>query len=218
MMTRAVITKLAGRVPCKIRPCTSFRGASAAQSSLLRQFVIPSATSSPRAASVHPRYFSNSRTTAKGLSPETENPHPKEPEPNSTLSASGPADITADEYHELSDQYMEALVDKLEQLQEEDEQVDCEYSAGVLTVAFPPNGTYVINKQPPNKQIWLSSPITGPKRYDFVMASEGQDAKEGTGSGEWIYLRDGTSLNDLLLKELGVDMSDPYAPAPHLGE
>ncbi|KAH8687393.1 frataxin [Tricladium varicosporioides] len=218
-MTRAVITKLAGRVPCRIRPCTSLRGALVARSSLLlRQFVVPSTASNLRVASVHIRCFSNSTTTAKGLSPETENPHPKQAEPNSSLAASGPADITTDEYHELSDQYMEALVDKLEQLQEEDEQVDCEYSAGVLTVAFPPNGTYVINKQPPNKQIWLSSPITGPKRYDFVMASEGQDAKEGTGSGEWIYLRDGSSLNDLLLKELGVDMSDPYAPVPHLGE
>lgn len=161
-MTRAVITKLAGRVPRQIRPCTSFRGASAAQSSLLRQFVIPSATSNPRAVSVHPRYFSNSRTTAKGLSPETENPHPKEPEPNSTLSASGPADITADEYHELSDQYMEALVDKLEQLQEEDEQVDCEYSVssdGVCDfMSFMPSDT--------NSSVgWSSNSCISPERY-----------------------------------------------------
>ena len=28
-------------------------------------------------------------------------------------------------------------------------------------------GTYVINKQSPNRQIWLSSPVSGPKRYDF---------------------------------------------------
>lgn len=90
--------------------------------------------------------------------------------------------------------------------------------AGVLTLAFPPNGTYVINKQPPNKQIWLSSPITGPKRYDYVIASEGQDAKEGTGTGEWVYLRDGSTLNELLNKELGVDMTEPFAPVPHLGE
>ena len=26
-------------------------------------------------------------------------------------------------------------------------------------------GVYVINKQTPNKQIWLSSPISGPQRY-----------------------------------------------------
>lgn len=80
--------------------------------------------------------------------------------------------------------------------------------AGVLTLNFPRNGTYVINKQPPNRQIWLSSPLSGPKRYDFVIVSEGQDAKEGTGAGDWIYLRDGSSLNDLLIKELNLDL-DP---------
>ena len=79
--------------------------------------------------------------------------------------------------------------------------------AGVLNLTFPPNGTYVLNKQPPNKQIWLSSPITGPKRFDFVVASEGQDAKEGTGAGEWVYLRDGTTLSEVLLKEVGVNMN-----------
>src|SRR5271168_1416079 len=90
--------------------------------------------------------------------------------------------------------------------------------AGVLTLSFPPNGTYVINKQPPNKQIWLSSPLTGPKRYDYAIFSEGQDAKEGTGAGDWVYLRDGTTLSSILLTEIGVDMSELHAPVPHLGE
>lgn len=31
--------------------------------------------------------------------------------------------------------------------------------------------------------------------------------KEGAGVGEWIYLRDGTSLTDLLKKEVGVDVT-----------
>ena len=30
--------------------------------------------------------------------------------------------------------------------------------SGVLTVKVGDHGTYVINKQTPNKQIWLSSP------------------------------------------------------------
>jgi frataxin len=79
--------------------------------------------------------------------------------------------------------------------------------AGILTINTP-NGTYILNKQPPNKQIWLSAPESGPKRYDFVMESEGQDAKEGTGSGQWIYLRDGSNLSELLQTEIGVDMSE----------
>lgn len=65
-------------------------------------------------------------------------------------------------------------------------------------------GTYVLNKQPPNKQIWLSSPITGPKRFDWVLLSEGQDMKEGSGAGDWVYIKDNTSLTDLVKEELGV--------------
>jgi frataxin len=73
----------------------------------------------------------------------------------------------------------------------------------------------VINKQPPNKQIWLSSPISGPKRFDWVVSGAGQHEKEGstvdTGDdgegGKWVYLRDGSSLSDLLKKELDIDMS-----------
>jgi frataxin len=36
---------------------------------------------------------------------------------------------------------------------------------GVLTAKMK-SGTYVLNKQPPNQQIWLSSPISGPKRFE----------------------------------------------------
>ena len=90
--------------------------------------------------------------------------------------------------------------------------------SGVLTLDLGQHGTYVINKQPPNKQIWLSSPTTGPKRYDYVVLSEGQDSKEGTGKADWIYLRDGSTLTELLHTEVGVDMEQPYAPVPHQGD
>merc|ERR1712093_373489 len=158
------------------------------------------------------RAFSTTPRTLKGLSPESADPPPKESEPEAyePTSSSEPADISIEEYHELSDAYLNGLIEKLEQLQEEREEVDVEYSAGVLTLAFPPNGTYVLNKQPPNKQIWLSSPITGPKRYDYVLLSEGQDAKEGTGRGEWVYLRDGSSLTELLEKEIGIVIDESY--------
>lgn len=71
------------------------------------------------------------------------------------------------------------------------------------------NGVYVVNKQPPNKQIWLSSPLTGPKRYDWVIVSEDQNSKQDTGVGSWVYLRDGDSLTELLRKEIDVNI-DPY--------
>ncbi|PNJ81434.1 FXN isoform 5, partial [Pongo abelii] len=62
--------------------------------------------------------------------------------------------------------------------------------SGVLTVKLGGDlGTYVINKQTPNKQIWLSSPSSGPKRYDW------------TGKN-WVYSHDGVSLHELLAAEL----------------
>jgi frataxin len=30
---------------------------------------------------------------------------------------------------------------------------------GVVTLRLGVHGTYVLNKQPPNRQIWLSSPV-----------------------------------------------------------
>lgn len=84
--------------------------------------------------------------------------------------------------------------------------------SGVLTLSLGEDvGTYVINKQPPNKQIWLSSPKTGPKRYDYVIFGEGQHEKQDTARGDWVYLRDDTTLTDLLTEEIGIDLglSDP---------
>ncbi|KAF6230420.1 hypothetical protein HO133_004762 [Letharia lupina] len=138
------------------------------------------------------------------------------------------AEISLDEYHRISDRYIDGLVAQLEEMQEEREEVDVEYSvrapppppdfspgtftspttgptlrtyAGVLTLLFPPHGTYVLNKQPPNKQIWLSSPVSGPKRYDWVVRGADGDGAE---KGEWVYLRDGSTLSGLLEEEVGV--------------
>lgn len=80
---------------------------------------------------------------------------------------------------------------------------DIKDQAGVLTITLAPIGTYVINKQPPNKEIWLSSPISGPKRYGYFIA---QDTEDKTEVGSWLYYRDFSSLHDLLLEETGVDL------------
>ncbi|XP_072007417.1 frataxin, mitochondrial [Engystomops pustulosus] len=72
---------------------------------------------------------------------------------------------------------------------------DVSFGNGVLTVKVGGNiGTYVINKQTPNKQIWLSSPTSGPKRYDWTGKS-------------WVYSHDGVSLHKLLEKELSLALN-----------
>jgi frataxin len=78
--------------------------------------------------------------------------------------------------------------------------------AGVMNISIADLGTYVVNKQPPNKQLWLSSPKSGPKRYDYVLLSESQSHKQDTARGGWVYLRDGTTLNEILLEETGVNV------------
>ncbi|ETS79401.1 hypothetical protein PFICI_09254 [Pestalotiopsis fici W106-1] len=121
------------------------------------------------------------------------------------LKTAQPAQITDEQYHKLADQYLDDLLVTFEEEQDAKDEIDVEYSAGVMNIKYP-QGTYVINKQPPNKQIWLSSPISGPKRYDYVIISEGQESKQDTATGGWIYLRDGTSLNELLQEETGINL------------
>ncbi|KAI8049711.1 hypothetical protein BDF22DRAFT_623005, partial [Syncephalis plumigaleata] len=92
---------------------------------------------------------------------------------------------------------LDSLTCYLEELMEElnEPSYDVTYSVntkqGVLTIQLGQHGTFVLNKQPPNKQIWLSSPLSGPKRYDY-------DANAGV----WFYNRDQSILQSLLDKEL----------------
>ncbi|RPD63155.1 Frataxin, partial [Lentinus tigrinus ALCF2SS1-6] len=102
-------------------------------------------------------------------------------------------DLPIPQYHQYADATMDKMLESLETLLDEvaDSDYEVEYGSGVLTLKLGNKGTYVINKQPPNKQIWLSSPFSGPKRYDYVPEQDG-----------WVYSRDGRSLNDLLNQEL----------------
>jgi len=96
-------------------------------------------------------------------------------------------------YHDLSDATMDALLESVEAILDplDNSKYEIEYSSGVLTLNLADHGIYVVNKQPPNKQIWLSSPFSGPKRYDYSSALDG-----------WYYSRDGTSMGELLEEEL----------------
>lgn len=101
-------------------------------------------------------------------------------------------ELTEAAYEKLADKTLDSLAEYFEDLTDESftgPDYDVVFTSGVLTVQVGGgHGTYVINKQTPNKQIWLSSPTSGPKRYDWT--------------GErWTYSHDGTALHDLLSKE-----------------
>ena len=68
---------------------------------------------------------------------------------------------------------------------DKDDEFEIVYAEGVLTMSFPPHGTWVLNKQTPNQQIWWSSPISGPRRYEY---DEEQSA--------WMYTRANEAIND----------------------
>ncbi|XP_042733251.1 frataxin, mitochondrial [Lagopus leucura] len=95
-------------------------------------------------------------------------------------------------YEKLAEETLESLADFFEDLTDKPftpEDYDVSLGSGVLTVKLGGDmGTYVINKQTPNRQIWLSSPTSGPKRYDWTGRS-------------WVYSHDRVSLHELLSKE-----------------
>nr|XP_031532972.1 frataxin, mitochondrial [Vicugna pacos] len=108
-----------------------------------------------------------------------------------TVSSPGSLDDTT--YERLAEETLDSLAEFFEELADKPytlEDYDVSFGSGVLTVKLGGDlGTYVINKQTPNKQIWLSSPSSGPKRYDW------------TGKN-WVYSHDGVSLHELLAREL----------------
>ncbi|OBA19932.1 Frataxin [Metschnikowia bicuspidata var. bicuspidata NRRL YB-4993] len=101
--------------------------------------------------------------------------------------------ISDAQYSRIANEYLETLSEDMEDLCDEFPQIDVELTQGVMTLTVAEGKTYVINRQPPNKQIWLSSPYSGPKRYDLI-------------GGRWITLRDNSSLTDLLQEELGAEL------------
>ncbi|KAF7588073.1 Mitochondrial chaperone Frataxin [Aspergillus hancockii] len=159
------------------------------------------------------RGFHCSHSTRKGIFPGSSDPPAPTPESSNVTGTVGhvtePSPLTDGEYHEHAEHYLNVLQSEIEKVQEEGSDIEAEYSAGVMNIVLPGVGTYVLNKQPPNKQIWLSSPISGPKRYDWVVEGDRMHEKQDTRPfvhGQWIYLRDGSNLTELLNTELTLNI------------
>ncbi|KAK3162138.1 hypothetical protein QOZ80_1BG0085950 [Eleusine coracana subsp. coracana] len=97
------------------------------------------------------------------------------------------------EFHKLADETIHDLLEKLEEYGDSVQMdgFDIDYGNQVLTLRLGDLGTYVVNKQAPNRQIWLSSPVSGPSRFDW-------DAE----TSSWVYKRTGAKLEQLLEKEI----------------
>eukprot|EP00955_Chlamydomonas_euryale_P000194 2077-Chlamydomonas_euryale.AAC.9 len=102
------------------------------------------------------------------------------------------AELNEEQYQKEADTLLDMLHDAFEEYIEDLglDGGDVEYSQGVLTVKVGGgHGTFVLNKQTPNRQIWLSSPVSGPLRFDWH-------------GGKWVYRRDHRELLPQLEAEL----------------
>ncbi|KAG0145879.1 hypothetical protein CROQUDRAFT_658131 [Cronartium quercuum f. sp. fusiforme G11] len=150
-----------------------------------------------------PETFLNRRTYLTSF-PSRDHVSTSHNTPSPTIS-----ELADQEYHQISDETLHHLTESLETLIESGhpkvEGWDVDYScstcgkSGVLTFSMGGNGTYVLNKQPPNKQIWFSSPFSGPKRFDY-----------DRNLAEWFYSRDDSRLIDLIRDEVSNALGDDH--------
>lgn len=103
---------------------------------------------------------------------------------------------TEAEFHPVADKTLDEIQDVMEEIFKDisgdEEDMEVSVASGVLTLSLPPHGTWVINKQTPNRQLWWSSPISGPRRYEYQ-------------NGKWVYTRSGeepSTLGAALVKEI----------------
>ena len=80
--------------------------------------------------------------------------------------------------------------------------LDAELVGGILTIEIESGGQFLLNKHGPNRQIWLSSPVSG--AWHFAWSEDDQ---------AWISTRGGERLEELLGREL----SDADGEAIQLG-
>ena len=100
-------------------------------------------------------------------------------------------------FHEVSEQTLESIMNLLAPLESElDDDVDISYSQGVLNMNLGKHGFWVINKQTPNRQLWWSSPLSGPRRYEF------HDTGGGGRIEEWKGTADQKDMLGLLISEI----------------
>lgn len=95
----------------------------------------------------------------------------------------------------LADAMLENLCDTVDDVL--GDQVDADLQAGILTLALADGGQYIINKHAPNREIWMSSPVSGATHFAYV-----DDA--------WVSTRDASQVLDRML---AAELSAKYGVA-----
>ena len=98
--------------------------------------------------------------------------------------------IEESRFHIIADKTIDGLADAIDADLGDDLDVDVE--GGILTIALPGGGQYIINKNAPMRQIWLSSPKSGASHFDWDESADGWRSTRG----------EKVSLTELLADEL----------------
>ncbi|KAL5793936.1 hypothetical protein ACOSP7_002530 [Xanthoceras sorbifolium] len=101
--------------------------------------------------------------------------------------------LQEDEFHRLANSTIHDLQEKFEEYGDavQIDGFDVDYGNEVLTIKLGALGTYVLNKQTPNRQLWLSSPVSGPSRFDWDQNVQA-----------WVYRRTKANLLKVFEDEL----------------
>jgi frataxin len=95
----------------------------------------------------------------------------------------------------------DATLARLEQaLEAAGDGLDVELVGGILTLELEAGGIYQINKHSPNREIWLSSPVSGAWHFGWNEAD-----------GVWRSTRGAERLEDLLGRELSQALGEVIA-------
>ncbi|KAH7394675.1 hypothetical protein BKA66DRAFT_410359 [Pyrenochaeta sp. MPI-SDFR-AT-0127] len=114
--------------------------------------------------------------------------------------------LSKEDYSSLVEVYFEAVIEYTGHAQGEGFSITLEHRNDVITITAPGIGDYFLQRQHRTHQIWLYSPISGSKDYDWVVDGLKQYVDDGVTMGEWLHLSDGTNLSDVLNTELGLKM------------
>jgi len=100
--------------------------------------------------------------------------------------------VNETEFNQVADGVLNHLADVIDDVL--GDRIDVELHAGILTMDLENGGQYVINKHGPNKEIWLSSPVSGAAHFKQI-------------DGVWTSTRDSErELMGVLSKELGLNL------------
>jgi frataxin len=66
----------------------------------------------------------------------------------------------------VADQTLEKIADLIDDVL--GDKIDVEFQHGILTITLEKGGQYVLNKHGPNREIWLSSPVSGAWHFAFA--------------------------------------------------